>query len=166
MDNLTITIPVGWAAQSSPKGTVSMDEPPQLTQQEVQIERWKPWKDSPYQISDMGRVRRMRQDGSYIIRKPRDDGKGHWRYNLTWERQGIPYREEPFIHQMVMELFGPPKPAGDHVVILHGRDDGHDNRLVNLSWGSREENVEEAYDDGHIQNQVQKQREQSANNSY
>lgn len=163
MDNLTITIPTGWSAKPE---TVSMDEPPVITPQEIQIERWKPWKDSPYEISDMGRVRRRREDGTYNIRKPRDDGKGHWRYNLTWMRQGIPYREEPFIHQMVMELFGPPKPAGDHIIILHGRDDGHDNRLANLSWGSREENVEEAYDDGHIQNQVQKKREQSTNGFY
>jgi len=144
MDNLTPQIPDGW------RQTVSMDEPPQLEQRDIQQELWKPWKDSPYEVSNMGRVRRNKKDGTYDIRRPRSDGKGHLRYNLTWVRNGTPYREEPFIHQMVMALFGPPKPAGDHIVILHGRDDGSDNRLSNLSWGTRATNVEEAYDNGKL----------------
>ena len=156
MDNLIkISIPAGWKPRVNPQQqrqqqTVSMDEAPEISPEDAKIERWMPWKDSPYQVSDMGRVRRVEQTGAFNIRKPRDDSRGHWRYNLTWTRDGIPYREEPFIHQMVMELFGPPKPSGDHIVILHGRDDGHDNRLSNLTWGTRSDNVEEAWDDGHI----------------
>jgi len=146
MDHLRAVVPEGWRQRQ----TVSMDEPPELDQRDLQQELWKPWKDSPYEVSNMGRVRRDQKDGTYMIRRPRSDGKGHLRYNLTWERNGIAYREEPFIHQMVMALFGPPKPAGDHIIILHGGDNGHDNRLSNLSWGSRAENVEEAYDNGKL----------------
>lgn len=104
-------------------------------------ETWKRWKKSPYEVSNMGRVRR---DGD--IRKPRDDDRGHFRVNLTWN--GI--REEPKLHHMVMELFGPPKPKGDNVVVMHKNNNGKDNRISNLKWGTIAENTKEAYRDGLI----------------
>ena len=61
-------------------------------------EEWKQWKKSPYYVSNKGRVKR---DGE--IRAPRDDSRGHYRVNLTYDGK----REEPKIHQMVMDLFGP-----------------------------------------------------------
>ena len=103
-------------------------------------ETWKRWKKSPYEISNMGRVRRGGE-----IRKPRDDDRGHYRMNLTWDGN----REEPKIHHMVMELFGPSKPDGK-AIVMHKNNNGKDNRLSNLKWGTREQNTQDAYDDGLI----------------
>lgn len=106
-------------------------------------ERWKQWKDSPYEVSSTGKVRRK---GEKVHRKPRDDDRKHQRMNLTWDGK----REEPPLHQMVMELFGPPKPQGKNVVILHKDNDGTNNSISNLEWGTRSENVQQAHDDGLI----------------
>lgn len=106
-------------------------------------ERWKQWKDSPYEVSSGGKVRRKGDDSN---RKPRDDDRKHQRMNLTWDGK----REEPPVHQMVMELFGPPKPSGEHIVILHKDNNGTNNSISNLEWGTRSENVQQAHDDGLI----------------
>jgi hypothetical protein len=64
----------------------------------------------------------------------------------------VPYREEFFIHQAVMALFGPEKPEGEHIVVCHKQPTGEDgkpnNRLSNLYWCDRSRNVEDAWDDG------------------
>lgn len=104
-------------------------------------EKWKSWRNSPYEVSNTGRIRR---EGD--IRKPRSDGRKHQRINLTWDGN----REEPPIHQMVMELFGPPKPKGKNIVILHKDNDGTNNSISNLKWGTKSENVQQAHDDGLI----------------
>lgn len=104
---------------------------------------WKQWKDSPYEVSREGKVRRKGDDSH---RKPRDDDRKHQRVNLTWDGK----REEPPLHQMVMELFGPPKPQGKNIVILHKDNDGTNNAISNLEWGTRSENVQQAHDDGLI----------------
>ena len=103
-------------------------------------EEWKQWKKSPYYVSNKGRVKR---DGE--IRALRDDDRGHYRVNLTYEGK----REEPKVHQMVMELFGPPKPSGNPI-IMHKNNNGQDNKISNLKWGTREQNTQDAYDDGLI----------------
>ncbi len=107
-------------------------------------EQWKKWRSSPYEFSNKGRVRRKEADGSYNMRKPRDDDRKHLRVNLTWNGR----REEPLVHQCVMELFGPPKPQGKNIVILHKDNNGTNNALSNLKWGSRSENVQQAHNDG------------------
>ena len=104
---------------------------------------WKQWKDSPYEVSREGKVRRKGDDSH---RKPRDDDRKHQRVNLTWDGK----REEPPLHQMVMELFGPPKPQGKNIVILHKDNDGTNNAISNLEWGTRSENVQQAHNDGLI----------------
>ena len=106
-------------------------------------ETWKQWKNSPYEVSNTGKVRRK---GSGEVRKPRDDDRKHQRVNLTWDGN----REEPPLHQMVMDLFGPPKPKGENIVILHKDNDGTNNAISNLKWGTRSENVQQAHDDGLI----------------
>lgn len=103
-------------------------------------EEWKQWKKSPYYVSNKGRVKR---DGE--IRALRDDDRGHYRVNLTWDGT----REEPKVHAMVMELFGPPKPS-DKAIVMHKNNNGQDNKISNLKWGTRGENTQDAYDDGLI----------------
>jgi acyl-CoA thioesterase len=143
---MNINIPEGW------RTAVDMEEVPQLDEDDASNEEWKRWKDSPYQVSNMGRVRRVNNDGTFKMRRPRDDDRGKYRMNATWVRNGVPHREEFFIHQAVMALFGPEKPRGDHVVVCHkkptGEDGKPDNRLSNLYWCDRSRNVEDSWDDG------------------
>ena len=86
---------------------------------------------------------RVKRDGE--VRALRDDDRGHYRVNLTYDGK----REEPKVHQMVMDLFGPSKPSGSPV-IMHKNNNGQDNKISNLKWGSRSENTQDAYDDGLI----------------
>ena len=127
MDDLNV--PNGWRVRGREQGGRDFSD---------SKEAWKKYKDSPYEVSNKGRVRRKEANGSYNMRKPRDDDRKHLRVNLTWNGK----REEPPLHQLVMELFGPPKPSGKHIVILHS--------ISNLKWGTRSENVQAAHDDGLI----------------
>lgn len=133
MDNLKI--PDGWRAKPKFK-----------EKQQATKERWGRYKDSPYEVSTLGRVRRKNDDGTYTLRRPRSDDREHHRVNLTWNGK----REEPPVHQVVMEVHGPPKPKGENIVILHKNNNGEDNRLANLKWGTKSENVQQAHDDGLI----------------
>lgn len=151
--DINIDIPDGWmVGEGQIDDTESFEEVPELDPTDEKREQWKPWKDSPYQVSDMGRVRRIYENGETKYRKPRSDDRGKYRINLTWTRNGTPYREEPFQHQMVMATFGPEKPSGEHIVVCHkkptGPDGKPDNRLSNLYWCDRSRNVEDSWDDG------------------
>jgi hypothetical protein len=134
VDNLNMNVPEGWKVRGRDQGGREFSD---------SKETWKQWKDSPYEVSSTGKVRRK---GDNTNRKPRDDDRKHHRVNLTWDGK----REEPPVHQMVMELFGPPKPEGKHVVILHKDNDGTNNSISNLEWGTRSDNVQQAHDDGLI----------------
>lgn len=146
---ININIPEGWGVDDEVE---SFEEVPELDPNDARNEVWKQWKDSPFQVSNMGRVRRVKSDGSVKMRKPRSDDRGKYRMNATWVRNGVPYREEFFIHQAVMALFGPEKPEGEHIVVCHKQPTGEDgkpnNRLSNLYWCDRSRNVEDAWDDG------------------
>lgn len=135
MDDLNV--PNGWRVRGREQGGRDFSD---------SKEAWKKYKDSPYEVSNKGRVRRKEANGSYNMRKPRDDDRKHLRVNLTWNGK----REEPPLHQLVMELFGPPKPSGKHIVILHKDNNGTNNSISNLKWGTRSENVQAAHDDGLI----------------
>jgi hypothetical protein len=103
-----MNVPEGWKVKGRDQGGRNFSD---------SKETWKQWKDSPYEVSSSGKVRRK---GDNENRKPRDDDRKHQRVNLTWNGK----REEPPLHQMVMELFGPPKPKGEHIVILHKDNNG------------------------------------------
>ena len=133
---MKMDVPNGWRVRGREQGGRDFSD---------SGEKWKQWKNSPYEVSSTGKVRRK---GEKDLRKPRDDDRKHQRVNLTWDGR----REEPPLHQMVMELFGPPKPKGEHIVILHKDNDGTNNSISNLKWGTRSENVQAAHDDGLIKN--------------
>lgn len=119
------------------------------------------WKDIPgyegkYQVSDMGRVkslkRKVRSRNRYtgrdfcrtvserILRPGRFCKSGH--VSVVLEHGGV---GKP-VHQLVMLAFIGPTPDGMEIRHLNGNP--ADNRLVNLKFGTRTENILDVYYQG------------------
>lgn len=106
------------------------------------MEIWKEIPDYPlYEVSNMGRVRswnngRWGRRKTPLILKP--FYSGNYRYNAVgiYNEDGI---STPTIHRLVMLAFCGPRPDGMETRHLNGNK--RDNRLSNLSWGTRTENV-------------------------
>lgn len=112
------------------------------------------WKDIPghegeYQVSDMGRVKSMprrvrlvaggtettRQVSERILR-PGRAASGHVSVALGLGNSRL-------VHQLVLEAFVGPRP--DRHEVLHLNHIPDDNRLVNLKYGTRSENLRMDY---------------------
>lgn len=122
-----------------PEGWKVADHGEEETPKEA--EQWKRYKDSPYEFSNYGRVRRNGK-----IRKPKTDTKGYYRVNLTWNGK----REEPSIHRTVLLLFGKEKRPKGATLVNHKDGNIKNNRVSNLEWASTSENTEYAYRKGEI----------------
>ncbi len=100
------------------------------------------WKDIEgyeglYQISNEGNVKNFRRD---TILKP--SGK---RYKgVTLSRDNIKYY--PNIHRLVAEAFIPN--PNNYPIVMHKDNNGCNNKMENLKWGTHSENNKQAYDDG------------------
>lgn len=116
------------------------------------------WRDVPgfegrYQVSDLGRVRslpnRVRlvvHSGTVCTRlspgrllRPGRTKSGH----VT---VAIGKGNSRLVHQLVLEAFVGPCPEGHEV--LHGNHTPADNRLLNLRYGTRGENIKMDYEAG------------------
>lgn len=108
------------------------------------METWKPYPgDTRYEVSDCGRVRSLRPWRSWPAGRlmvPTPVHCGHLRV-----KAGVPLRAV-FVHRMVLEAFVGPCPAGHEA--RHLNDDPTDNRLENLAWGTRAENLADAVRNG------------------
>ena len=116
----------------------------QPTSDQYADEQWKPvpGREGAYEASDMGRVRSLdmivhRKDGiSYQKRgrvlRPATHPAGHKIVML----KGRDFR---YIHRLVLEAFVGPCPDG--MEALHGNGDPADNRLANLRYGTRSDNM-------------------------
>jgi hypothetical protein len=99
-------------------------------------ERWKPvvgfeqW----YEVSDMGRVRSSRRGGLRILRPGLSTG-GHLSVALGRGNTRM-------VHALVLAAFVGPRPPGADSRHLDGNY--INNRLDNLSWGTRSENIRDA----------------------
>lgn len=116
------------------------------------------WKDIPgyegkYQVSDWGNVRSLdrigyrHKDGKAFkvtlkgrVLRPGPTKSGHLYVMLGRKTHGIP------VHQLVAKTFIGPRPKGSDVRHLNGNP--ADNRLENLAYGSRTENILDVYKDG------------------
>jgi len=101
-------------------------------------ETWMPIPDyeDRYEVSDRGRVLRLFRTRSPKVLKPQVNSAGYLRVALFLE--GV--REWHFIHRLVLEAFiGPP--ANDLIEGCHLDDVQTNNRLTNLVWGTRAENL-------------------------
>lgn len=89
-----------------------------------------------YEVSDRGRVKSLpRRRARGGIMKPSVNTHGYLRISLS--RDGKPTDRR--VHQMVLEAFAGPRPAG--LVACHGEGGQLDNRWPeNVSWGTYAQN--------------------------
>ena len=101
---------------------------------------WRPVVGYPnYEVSDDGQVRsRPRERSRGGILKPARNPGGYWYVTLC---RG-PEKHRMRVHQLVAEAFIGPCPPGQEV--RHLDDNKDDNRVVNLAYGTRQENVDDA----------------------
>jgi hypothetical protein len=100
-------------------------------------ERWLPIAgfEGVYEVSDLGRVRSFAKSSSGRIRKLSANSQGYvtvdlWRGNVQDTRR---------LHRIVLETFVGPAPEGTEG--CHGNGVRLDNRLSNLRWDTRIENM-------------------------
>jgi hypothetical protein len=90
---------------------------------------------SHYYVSNLGRVKRIK-DG--FILKGGESNSGY--VSVTVElNSGI--RASKLVHRLVVRAFDGPPPTEEHKDVRHGVDGPTDNRLFNLCWGTRSENM-------------------------
>lgn len=115
------------------------------------------WKDIDgyrgiYQISNKGNVRsldrivshahdnRSRKFKGVVLKPVRAKNTDHLSVQLSTPVLGA---KRFFIHLLVLKTFGPPKPDGNYEC-LHINGQADDNRIENLRWGTRSENIRDA----------------------
>lgn len=118
-------------------------------------ERWLPivGHEGHYEVSDQGRVRSVdrvivRSDGQRRrfrsrVLKPNLDHNGHLYVNLS---RGAKPAKRRYVHRLVLETFSGAPIAGQEC--RHLDDDKSNNRLANLKWGSRSDNLFDAVANG------------------
>ena len=77
------------------------------------------------------------KNGEYREVKPFPHKAGAQHLQITLRYNGK--RKNKFVHHLVLETFVGPKPECG--LARHLNDDGGDNRLVNLCWGTYQENA-------------------------
>lgn len=106
------------------------------------VERWLPvpgW-ENLYEVSDLGRTRSVPRMTHGGVRGGKILAGGtHTRCNYRFiVMSNGPRRATVNVHRLVLEAFVGPCPPG--MECLHGPGGPQDNRLVNLSWGTRSKN--------------------------
>jgi len=115
-------------------------------------EIWKPYKDTRYDISNMGRVRstnrpdnighiRSNQSG-VLVQKTTINGYKQIQLNGTWKT----------VHRLVAEVFVPNNKVEDisELVVDHIDNNKQNNVATNLQWLTYSENTKKAFEDGLI----------------
>ena len=113
------------------------------------MEKWKDIKgyEGIYQVSDLGRVKRLESkryagNGSYAkvkerILKPRITKNGYVVAGLCGKTFNV--------HRLVLETFSP---IDEKLDTMHLNNNRIDNRLDNLRWGTRKENIQQMVREG------------------
>lgn len=100
-------------------------------------ERWRPVPGFPrYKVSSMGRVKRT-ASGRVLKLWPRG------RYILVTLSPGNKLRA---VHILMAEAFRGPRPLG--TLVRHLDDDGANNCLANIRWGTHEDNYADSVRNG------------------
>jgi len=89
---------------------------------------------------------KTRRTGPWWVMKPKTRAKYKHTYVDLFREVGKP--ERFFVHQLVLLAFVGPCPEGEEV--RHLNDVGNDNRLENLEYGTRKENLADAMRNGKL----------------
>jgi len=105
---------------------------------EIMQEVWKaiPGYEGQYEVSDQGNVRTFRRGANGRLMKPGRMTQGHLSVALG-------RRNSQCVHKLVLLAFVGPAPEKYECRHLNGNP--ADNRLENLCWGTRSENIKDAY---------------------
>lgn len=106
-----------------------------------------------YEVSDQGRVRsitrtvrcsdgRNRSYSGHILTQTARSKSGHMEVTLSLNGKS----RGRLVHQLVLNAFVGPCPPGHES--LHANDIPSDNRLINLSYGTRSQNVQDQVRNG------------------
>lgn len=87
---------------------------------------------SVWSCSPLGRGKDRKKQSRWRRLKDRPLGKGY-------RAVGTATQKTLYVHHLVLEAFVGPRPASDFEA-CHNNGDPSDNRLVNLRWGTREDN--------------------------
>lgn len=114
---------------------------------EVEQEEWRPivGREGCYEVSDQGHIRSLDRvvkssRAQWPVRgrilNPSPLRSGHLVVDLgrAWRSRRV--------HRLVLEAFAGPCPSG--MEALHGDGDPSNNRIQNLRWGTRSENIQDA----------------------
>jgi hypothetical protein len=109
-------------------------------------ERWRPVPGfgTRYEVSDQGRVRSRAKSAEERMRSLSANSQGYHTVDL-WNGDGTSATKR--VHRLVLEAFVGPAPAGHEA--CHGNGDRTDNRLENLRWDVRTENMRDVVRHGH-----------------
>ena len=105
------------------------------------MEIWKviPGYVGQYEVSDQGRVRSFRRNLQGRVLKPGRMPAGHMSVALG-------RKNSQCVHKLVLLAFVGAAPARHECLHINGVP--NDNRLINLRWGTRSENMKDAYAHG------------------
>ncbi len=130
-----------WASQG--ENIAKIVNPPEhkktekLTEEEEKMEIWKPFRDSDYEVSNMGRIRNKSTGYVTFGSQNKNSGYIRWTYNMTSGK-----RNEIQAHRAVYETFYPEEKIN---IINHIDGNRANNRLSNLENVTQQENVLKSY---------------------
>ena len=106
----------------------------------IVVEEWRSVKDWPYEVSNLGRVRRAGAPGrgirvGLILACARDAKSGHIQFNAWKDGRG----KTLWVHRVVCEAFHGDPPSPEHEA-AHWDGDPGNNRATNLRWATHAEN--------------------------
>ena len=115
------------------------------TEEELLLENWKPIEDFPnYHVSDLGRVKILSHKKTNEATLLKSYTIGHGYKSITLRNDNG--RKAFLIHRLVMKTFDP---IDDHTLEVNHKDlDKSNNRLTNLEWNTRKQNMDHAAANG------------------
>jgi hypothetical protein len=109
-------------------------------------EVWAPVSDCPsrYFVSNLGRVAsRVRSGNVTKMLNPSHSLTGYLTVGVTPTPGGK--SDTRLVHRLVVAAFVGPAPSPQHIDIRHLDGDKKNNRVCNLAWGTRSENMRDVY---------------------